>query len=182
MTSNQLKFNLDALVDKINLVNFVHQPQPIVVEKLHSNQTNYGRNSNPSQIKKTNNSFELIDEDKLSMYSYLIQRDLKNKQWLSKFSDQIPERDENNKPTKQAEDAKKTAVKTNSDGKPLARKQEQKAALIGESSSRPGKPILLNKDKNSDNEIDELKKCCDDTMQAVKELQDNLIECRHLIF
>lgn len=179
MTSNQLKFNLDALVDKINLVNLVHQPQPIVVEKSHANQTNYGRNSNSNQIKKTNSSFELIDEDKLSMYSYLIQRDLKTKQWLSKFSDQIPERDENNKPSKPAEQAKKTA---NLDAKNPELKQERKKSISGESSTRPGKPILINKDKKTENEIDELKKCCDETVQAVKALQENLVECKCLLF
>jgi len=182
MTSNQLKFNLDALVNKINLVNLVHQPQPIVVEKSQANQTNYGRNCNSNQIKKTNSSFELIDEDKLSMYSYLIQRDLKTKQWLSKFSDQIPERDENSKPAQSAEQAKKTTIKSNSDTNKPAPKQEQNKSLNEMSSTRPGKPILINKDKKAENEIDELKKCCDETIQAVKSLQENLIECKRLFF
>lgn len=85
--SNQLKLNLDAFVNKLNLVNVVHKPQPIVIEKISSNngrgnndyERTYFTNANPTT------SYEFIDENKMSMYSYLIQRDMKTKEWLSKF-------------------------------------------------------------------------------------------------
>ena len=92
--SNQLKLNLNAFVDNLNLVNVVHQPKPIVIEKGISNDAAlgssfYGRKAGDGAVRRSTNcsgaNFEYIDQEKMSMYSYLIQRDLKTKEWMSKF-------------------------------------------------------------------------------------------------
>ena len=90
--SNQLKLNLNAVVDNLNLVNVVHKPQPIQFVKTNS----YGRTFNEHTA--ADNRFELIDETKLSMYSYLVQRELKTKAWLSKYELEKPTEPEPNKP------------------------------------------------------------------------------------
>ena len=77
---NQLKLNLDAVVDNLNLVNLCHNPKPILIEKK-SNQTAAGHARNyfgTNSIGKS--SFEFVDEEKMSMYSFLVQRDLKTKE------------------------------------------------------------------------------------------------------
>lgn len=74
---NQLKLNRNAVVDQLNLINIVHQPQPIEIHRIRN-----GRSKSPS---KSSGNFEVIDEAKLTMYSYLAQRELKTKEWLSKF-------------------------------------------------------------------------------------------------
>jgi hypothetical protein len=130
MSENQLKFNLKAVVDNLNLVNIVHKPEPILINKIgivhhaHYDGRNVGGSSEFKTAVKSSGNFELIDETKMSMYSYLIQRDLKAKEWLSKYelnrasqdaitTSTAPSGGNVSKPILDKRDAKKVTSKTN---------------------------------------------------------------------
>jgi hypothetical protein len=161
--SNQLKLNLNAVVDNLNLVNVVHKPQPIQFVKTSS----YARSFNEPSSSTAANRFEIIDETKLSMYSYLVQRELKTKEWLSKYElgkQEPPPKVEPNKPASQA------PVK-NPPPKPNAPKIQPKTADKPQFNKSHPKPI---------NDLVELKnKCCEDTVRSLEHLESQLSEFKH---
>ena len=198
--SNQLKFNLNTIVDNLNLINIVHKPEPIVIQNLRTQQTRYdNRNAlDKSSTSQSNNYFEVIDEGKLSMYSYLIQRDLKTKEWLSKFELN------NYNSTDPAAAAAAAAAKVSSNISKLAGnvdknlpkqtsiekvthnksvafsttvtnkkpKQVLKAAKVGQNEIADALyPTKLT------NDYVELRKCCEDTVNTIEHLNSQLNEC-----
>lgn len=162
--SNQLKLNLNAVVDNLNLVNVVHKPNPIVIEKAPSNGSNSRFSS--SNVVRSNSQFEYIDENKLSMYSYLVQRDLKTKEWLSKFEsnnfEQLvpkPNGSSESKPSAKNKDIKKNDSQSlETMVKPTPKKTLQKAS----------KPFLSN----------DLSLCCSDLEKNLENLLNILTECK----
>ena len=197
--SNQLKFNLNTIVDNLNLINIVHKPEPIVIQNLRTQQTRYdNRNAlDKSSTSQSNNYFEVIDEGKLSMYSYLIQRDLKTKEWLSKF-------ELNNYNSTDPAAAAAAAAKVSSNISKLAGnvdknlpkqtsiekvthnksvafsttvtnkkpKQVLKAAKVGQNEIADALyPTKLT------NDYVELRKCCEDTVNTIEHLNSQLNEC-----
>jgi hypothetical protein len=82
--NKQLKFNLNAVVDNLNLVNVCHNPKPIIIQNNFTH-GKISRDMSNNIENKTKSSFEFIDEEKMSMYSFLIKRDIQTKEWLSKF-------------------------------------------------------------------------------------------------
>lgn len=173
MNSNQLKLNLDTVVDGLNLVNVVRRPQPIVF----ANVTGTGiRNHSPptrdSGLKdyRQSTDFEVIDENKMTMYSYLVRREMKTKEWLSRFHLSRPgeERDENKekcakKPT--AGEKKKTAV----------------VSRTGTKNRSPGGRInrITGFASKTSNDFVELKTCCDETVRSIEYLEQKLRECKN---
>lgn len=165
--SNQLKLNLNAVVDNLNLVNVVHKPQPIQFVKTSS----YARSFNDPSSSSTANQFEIIDETKLSMYSYLVQRELKTKEWLSKYElgkSEPPPKVEPNKPASQAPNK-------NPAPKPNTQKIQPKPKTDPPAADKPfnkfhSKPI---------NDLEELKKCCEDTIRSLEHLESQLNEFKY---
>lgn len=83
LQQQQLKLNLNAVVDNINLVNVNHKPEPILINKT-AKFNNFSRHDPDRNVNfNIQPSFEYIDEEKLSMYAFLAKRELKNKEWLS---------------------------------------------------------------------------------------------------
>jgi hypothetical protein len=193
MSDNQLKFNLKAVVDNLNLVNIVHKPEPILINKIGiKNHVHYdGRmvaTSSDFRPAKASGNFELIDETKLSMYSYLIQRDLKTKEWLSKY--ELSNAVTTDKPEVEKKEVKKQTIKT---------KENKSVAFSTTVTNKlPARPILkqpLEQDVSnriqpaasvsstsnalkSGNEILELSKCCDDSIKSIENLYKQLNECK----
>jgi hypothetical protein len=194
---NQLKFNLKAVVDNLNLINIVHKPEPILINKISSKNIAYydGRNiSGDFRAIKSSNCFEVIDEKKLSMYSYLIQRDLKAKEWLSKY--------ELNNASQSSVDIKSVekAVKHEPKKQPVKSNENKNIAFSASATIKTSnviKPILKTKPLEQDvtnkipthtssassislkytSEVQELKKCCDDSIKVIESLNSQLNEC-----
>lgn len=163
--SNQLKLNLNAVVDNLNLVNVVHKPNPIVIEKLPSNEFNCRFPS--TNMHRSHSQFEYIDENKLSMYSYLVQRDLKNKEWFSKYElnnfEQLVAR-----PNEKSDPAIKTNKKENQ-----KRSDEQSASTMVKPISKKLSPkITKSLDPN------EFSLCCIDLSKNLENLLNILSECK----
>jgi hypothetical protein len=197
-TENQLKFNLKAVVDNLNLINIVHKPEPILISKINSSKSYYdGRNvSGDFRASKSSSCFEVIDETKLSMYSYLIQRDLKAKEWLSKYEQNNASQSSLDlrsidKPVKQ--DTKKTSVRSN-ENKNVA----FSTTVTSKVPNAVVRPILKQKPLEQDvsnkmpssipsssstsslkstSEVQELKRCCDDSIKSIENLNSQLHEC-----
>ena len=192
--SNQLKFNLNAVVDNLNLVNLVHKPKPILIEKINTltpdNSNYYGRNRAEqagafrNDVISTGSNFEFIDETKMSMYSYLVQRELKNKEWLSKFElDQADKTNivsnksnENKQPVATKTNIKKPAANSNKQIAFQTEESDSKSKLGSNNASRTSL-ITHNTSNKASNELNELKKCGDDTIKAIENLEKQLNEC-----
>ena len=200
MTTNQLKFNLNAVVDNLNMINLVHPPKPILIENLHTNASNnslYGRNQNLyNSNRRAHQEFEYIDETKMSMYSFLIERDLKTKEWLSKYELEHfnesridkSKTNENKEPlnVKHKPSGTKT-VTTNStatttssnNNKGFAFETKKTVPVSSKTSIRTNLSIHPTK---STNDLVEIKKCCDDTVKAMENLENQLNECEFKIY
>lgn len=161
--SNQLKLNLNAVVDNLNLVNVVHKPSPIVIEKISSN----GSNSRfPStNLLHSNSQFEYIDENKLSMYSYLVQRDLKTKEWLSRY--------ESNNFEQLVSKPKETSDSVlKSKQKDLKRLDGQSVATLVKPTPKTITPKTVKPTASND-----LGLCCQDLTKNLENLANILTEC-----
>lgn len=162
--SNQLKLNLNAVVDNLNLVNVVHKPNPIVIEKISSNEFNSRFPS--TNLHRSHSQFEYIDENKLSMYAYLVQRDLKNKEWLSKY-------ESNNFEQLVAKPNQTTssAIKTN-------KKEKQKSSDV-QSTSPIVKPTSKKISPKTTKSLtpNEFSLCCIDLNKNLENLLNILSEC-----
>ena len=184
-TNNQLKFNSNAVVDNLYLVNLVHDPEPILIE----NRSNLNRNPNDfyhgrlnsAKFKNSNSNFEFIDEEKLSIYSYLIQRDLKTKEYLNKFEleqfekpIQKPIQLENNKKANK-ENKSQSSLKSSSSSN-----FSQKTSIQTEVTPRvtPPNKIHLQSNPKVSNDVSELKKCCDDSVKSIENLESQLNQCK----
>ena len=195
LSQNQLKFNLNAIVNNLNMVNLVHQPKPILIENLSNKnfaniQTNYGRNSSINKPLNAVNEFEVIDETKMSMYSFLAQRELKTKEWLSKWHEQSNESDRGNNSTNKTieniknKQSKKIEVKSQVgfESKPIAAasKLNNNKSLSTSNSSKlsvittASTPLAGN--TNDLNE--QIKKCCQETINSIANLEKQLNECK----
>ena len=162
--SNQLKFNLNAVVDKLNLVNVLHKPDPIYIEKIPSKNN---LRAHESSYFNPHSHFEVIDETKMSMYSYLVQRELKNKEWLSKFD---PDRIEIKKPTTTttAKPSKSIIKKPNTD-------VQSTSIMVNPNNANPTTRIVSKPVKNQSSE---LKKCCEDLVKNFENFSKILSECK----
>jgi hypothetical protein len=199
MTTNKLKLHQKAIVDNLNLVNIVHDPQPIIFEKPISNDNkNYYRGSdyfdddNHRKNKPTAN-FELIDVDKLSMYSYLVKREFQEKEWLSKYYQNEQNYDKKNEEpikiprTVTKTESKKsvgfTGVNTKIDEAKLINTKSS-TSIISSSSTTTNRILTLNKPimNKSDSEIVDLVKCCDDSIKAIEYMEKQLNECKFNFF
>jgi hypothetical protein len=195
--NNQLKFNLNAVVDKLNLVNLVHQPAPILIEKssnLSKNRFHSLTNSEKNVNFKSSQNFEFIDEEKLSMYAFLVQRDLKTKECFNNYEqekfDQQAEKDEeirsvvqiwNKNVEKQSINNKKNKSKAtviSSLNQPpsfqLDASAEAKIPLVADGLKFP---TQINK---SLNHLIDLKKCCEDSIKSIENLGNQLSQCKCL--
>ncbi|CAF0890421.1 unnamed protein product [Brachionus calyciflorus] len=149
--SNQLKFNLDTIVDKLNLVNIVHKPRPILIEKINSKDSN-SRVRN--DLFASNSQFEVIDEAKMSMYSFLVQRELKTKEWLSKYESNNFE-----PPVKQVQ-----SKETTKPSKPITKNEAQSITSMVNPTTRVSAQKLKTSNSN------ELDKCCQDLFKIFENL------------
>jgi hypothetical protein len=189
MTTNQLKFNLNAVVDNLNMINLVHAPKPILIENLHANtssNTLYGRNQTLyNSSKGSGQEFEFIDETKMSMYSFLIQRELKTKEWLSKYElDHFDEtksvknqNNENREPSKAKQKPSDMKVPTNSNSNNKISAFETKKTVASAASKTSIRTNFSLHPTKSTNDLVEVKKCCDDTVKAMESLEKQLNEC-----
>jgi hypothetical protein len=185
--SNQLKFNLNAIVDNLNLVNLTHQPKPILIEKNYSNNKNkfYGRINNEKRFHFENN-FELIDQEKLSMYSFLIQRDLKNKEYLKNQNDFEPTVNKENNKVHQ-----KISIQENN-SKSSTNNGNKASVVISSSSVNKKIPQNISKSTVAVNKIqkqikpsqdlNDIKKCSDDTIKSIENLLKQLNQCNKINF
>lgn len=167
---NQLKLNANAIVDPLNLVNVVHRPKPIVIENL-----GHGLSRAPSDfLIRPRSDFEVIDEKKLSMYSYLVRRDLKNKEWMNKYhADQSLIHEE---PTRDVDARPRTDVNIK---KPIKKK-----SVVFSSSTEFGRTPIHKSPTRSitshtkpANDLVELRNCCDETVRSIEYLENKLSEC-----
>ena len=185
MTSNQLKFNLNAVVDTLNLVNLVHNPKPILIEKLGNNASanaTYGRNSNYNNASKhQHQEFQVIDETKLSMYSFLVQRELKTKEWLNKYEiERFNEKTTNeNKQPKKETMSKEVAFKSTHN--PVKHGAVDSKASLSSKSNISSNYSAINTSTStgkSTNDLNEVRKCCEDTIKSIENLLSQLNECK----
>jgi hypothetical protein len=196
MTTNKLRLHQKAIVDNLNLVNIVHDPQPIIFEKPISNDSkSFYRgsdyfNDNVQHKFKPSASFEFIDVDKLSMYSYLVKREFQEKEWLSKYyqNEQNNNNNKNEKPVKIPKPVAKTESKK-SVGFMGANTKIEEAKLtnsksatstISSSSTTTNRTINKPKMNKSDTEIGDLVKCCEDSIKAIEFMEKQLNECKFL--
>ena len=192
MTTNQLKFNLNAVVDNLNMVNLVHPPKPILIENLHANGSSYslfGRNQNlyNSSHGRPQQEFEYVDETKMSMYSFLIERELKTKEWLSKYElDHFNESNAaKNSKNKNNENKESSGIKnkhsniatTNNASTSNKGSAFETKKIVPVSSKTSIRTNLSLQPTKSANDLVEVKKCCDDTIKAMENLEKQLIEC-----
>lgn len=182
--NNQLKLNLNAVVDNLNLVNLVHNPSPIIIEKSQSNTSNnhlYGRNTTDKYPKSRHiNNFEFIDEEKLTIYSYLVQRDLKTKEYLNKY--ELEQFEKSSEPVKTKEiQTKKTEIRI----KPTSSSSTTSTNSFKsqESVPIPKSNQITNKNPVNKplNDINELKKCCDDSIKTITNLEQQTLQCKKLV-
>lgn len=176
MYSNQLKLNANSVVDGLNLVNVIQRPQPIVIHNLSGG----GRNYSPPTRDFTGrqSDFEVIDEDKMQMYSYLVRREMKTKEWLSRFSlthpDKLPG------PHGLEADAVTATRKPANGGfvRPIITRQPVSSRTSQSPSS--SRRVLVNskKSSSSNDELDELRTCCEETLKAIEYLEKKLSECK----
>lgn len=207
---NQLKFNLNAIVDNLNLVNLVHQPNAIIIDKnIKRKITNYERRSrsdfenNEKIFNNTKNNFQYIDEEKLSMYSFLVERELKEKERLSKYNFIEHQKNELNKNDDDDDDIKikKTNDKNknnnfNSNDNLNKNKKIKKSPIknkhVAFSSSSSLLLLTNNSVKNNLNDNkklqhkhsvtlnDELEKLFQDSIKTIKYLEKQLNECKFI--
>jgi hypothetical protein len=91
MMENQLKFNLNSIVNNLNLVNYVHQPAAIIFDNNQIRRKTfqyYGRNGGGGELISNNDdeNYQFIDEQKMKMYSFLAARDLKEKERFNRYN------------------------------------------------------------------------------------------------
>lgn len=185
LNSEQLKFNLDALVTNLNLVNIIHQPKPIIIENVKNNykladsydhdQYNNTRNSNQG--------FNLINANKLEMFSFLAERKLKENEWKSKYLNV----DLIEKKGAKVEKVKKptSARIENSNNKALVPKRPTSSLSQQTNSSLdkpkpPPKELVDNffKVVPLDIKINDLKLICKQLVNTLEVLEKTLIECK----
>lgn len=157
MSSNQLKLNLNTVVDGLNLVNVVQRPQPIVITGAAGR--SYSPPTRDHGLSRNQSGFEVIDEKKLSMYSYLVKREMKTKEWLSKFNLDYPG------PASALESSKAPEKKKSATSVPKVPTARKETRLSRVSGSKPS------------NGLEELKKCCDETVRSIEYLEQKLSEC-----
>ena len=192
--SNQLKLNLNAFVDNLNLVNVVHQPNPICIEKKGAGPTIGARacagTTAFSAVRSSRQSFEYIDEEKLSMYSYLVQRDLKTKEWMSNLAssnvDELKKLCKEKQPKRQAKEididafiqnqaTSKATVELKAFNKPVVNENSSNHTA----SSASNGPLAKTKPSTQEAQTD-LKKCNIDLMRTLEHLAKQLNECKAL--
>ncbi len=169
----QLKLNMNAIVDKINLINVTHKPEPICIDKKFTKTNNYS-NTNPDRNVCVKSSFEYIDEEKLLMYSFLAKRDLKTKEWLTSqpVSDTTQEQRQPVRLVKKIENAKKPSaihIATSSIQKSLDSNLVTDVEVL--------KPFQNN--SNIKCEGNDVKKCCDESIRSIEHLLHQLNTCKY---
>jgi hypothetical protein len=199
MTSNKLKLHQKAIVDNLNLVNIVHDPEPIIFEKRIGTEKNdfyrgssYFDDDTHQRYQSASANFEFIDVDKLSMYSYLVKREFQQKEWLSKYyqneQNNSYKNDIKEEPVKIPKAVTKTESKKNVafTGDNTIKNEQAKLinskssiSTITSSSTTTNRVNNLNKPimNKSDSEIADLVKCCDDSIKAIEFMEKQLNEC-----
>lgn len=175
MISNQLKLNLNSVVDGLNLVNVVQKPQPITIHNL-SNTRNFSpptRDPNSSHFHNPSD-FEVIDEDKMRMYSYLVRREMKTNEWLSRFHLTHPDSSQfgNLENSKKIGDLNKPVDRKRS----IASKSKTTTTQV-KSNKSPSRVNRVISHAKPANELEELKNCCDETVKSIEYLENKLSEC-----
>jgi hypothetical protein len=166
--SNQLKLNLDALVSNLNLVNIIQQPKPIMIENV--NNKIFSNYNQPQSV--GNGGFNLINEDKLKMFSFLAERKLKEKDWHSKYFTENPSNLSNKKNTK---DSSNKVIKNN---KVKIDTQAVEKNHIDEKNHKNFE-ILFNVIPLNV-KINEMKAICKHLMSSVENLEKVLNECKKI--
>jgi hypothetical protein len=167
--SNQLKLNSNTVIDGLNLVNVVRKPQPIIIENV-----NHRNLSPPTRdvVFNKRSDFEVIDVNKMTMYSYLVKRELKTKDWLSKFH--LNNAQSNNAPnTQNVSSSKKTPEKKKS-VMFLAENNLDKKTVNTLSPTRVNRVF-----SKPNNELNELQNCCSESIKAIEYLEQKLNECKN---
>jgi hypothetical protein len=168
----QLKFNLNAVVDNINLINVGHEPEPIRINKKFVNTNNYSH-VNPDRNVNMKPSFEYIDEEKLLMYSFLAKRDLKTKEWLTSQSTSDTKQIQPVRLTKKFEEAKKpVSIKKTSFSSTNSTVRSASSAV-----AEVLKPIQNHSDKKI--EVNEIQKCCEESIRSIEHLHKQLQTCNY---
>ena len=176
MTFNQLKLNSNTVIDGLNLVNVVQRPQPIVIENVNrAGRRNHSPPTRDSDFRNSRSDFEVIDENKLTMYSYLVKREMKTKEWLSKFHLDYPNRSlvEENPNVKQP-----VAKTANEKKKRIMFNDESKKPNTSVSRKSPSRISRISSDSKTNNELEDLKSCCDETIKSIEYLEQKLSECK----
>ena len=196
MFQNQLKLNLNAVVDNINLVNVGRKPEPILINKT-SKFNNFSRDPDRNVNFNVQPSFEYIDEEKLSMYAFLAKRELKSKEWLAKDCENNDNRENhlnesvisNSKPPARKPSLNGLASTTGS-SKAFSKNLtvSSKSSTINTGAGLDSVKVgtarsLVNSHRseqmpNSELEFSEMKKCYLDTVKSFEFLQKQLNECK----
>ena len=175
--SNQLKLNLDALVSNLNLVNIIQQPRPIMIENVNNK---IFSNYNQNHQMMTSNGFNLINEDKLKMFSFLAERKLKEKEWHSKYFSENTTANANNK----QKNTSNTNTNNNSKEKVNKLIKNNNNPLVAVDKKIVDGPknieILFNM-LPLDVKINEMKIICKNLMSAVESLEKVLTECKIIL-
>ena len=171
---NQLKFNLDTATANINLINVVHNPQSISILK-ESKSKNFSREADRN-VNNIKSSFEYIDEEKLSMYAFLVKRDIRTKEWLGKYDQHDHEQ------LNEAMSSFGKSDKVNNSTAPKPETQPTKSIIkkkteqpVKDTAKKPSStpPILNTKSDHAD-----INKCCVDSVSSIEFLQKQLSECK----
>jgi hypothetical protein len=178
---NQLKFNLGSVLDNINMVNIVHRPQPLIIE----NNVNHRRVAAERDLHRlgTSNSFQYIDEQKLNMYTYLIRRDMQAKNTIGKYEPALIENLNDSllgkdKIRKYTADKSVGLTKNVSDAS-MATAIKNESNWNEKEKSRVG-PGLSKKPMSPTNNFDDVKRVCEDAINAIEQLKQQFIECKLL--
>lgn len=170
---NQLKFNLDAVTNNLNLVNIVHNPQPISILK-DSKVVSRDADRNVNNMKS---SFEYIDEEKLSMYAFLVKRDIKTKEWLGKY-DQHDHEQLNEAMASFNKTPKDHSVPNNTQHSnviPNKKITNDKPKAVANDTAKKN---LVNAGLNVKTDHGDINKCCHDSVASIEFLQKQLSECK----
>jgi hypothetical protein len=181
--SNQLKLNLDALVSNLNLVNIIHQPKPIVIENVNNKHLNNDYNQTYS-----NNGYNLIDENKLKMFSFLAERKLKEKEWHSKYFGEntvvkpSPKEpiNSNNKKILPKNPVNKQSVNPSNNARAETPTERNKSAKNCDEKMHKNAYILFNI-APLDVKMKEIQAICKQLMITVENLEKILVECKRLV-
>ena len=182
-------------MNQLNMINLVHDPTPIVFERSvtttmraisGANRATGGGGDNQPRF-----GFEMIDERRLSMYSFLIERELKAKQWMSQFRLNEEKQKSGGGQTKPSVATPRVDAKTkpsiarqrptNTTEATTKRRSQSPAAAAAKSSRN--RPMVSNNvvadsaQTRRANELVELKRCADECLSTLDMLEHQLNEC-----